>query len=255
MENTLKFNFDGNNSLLQDNSFKLGIVGSRSIIEYTKKNLESLFEELKNYDFTIVSGGMYGVDIYAHNLAIQKGLKTIFVLPCGINTFKKSSLYKLVNSKYSLDKVLFLSEYPENFSARKYTFIERNKIISSISEVLIVAQASIRSGSISTANFAMKNNKTVIAIPFSLDIGQFQGTNLLIDRGASIYLDPFTILKKLNISSERPDLSIIKMLSKEPLTFDNLVKNLDYDPILLQKNLLKLILEGRIIFNGEKYYI
>jgi DNA processing protein len=245
---------DGDKNLLEDSSFKLGVVGSRSIIKYTKNVLEDLFQELKNFDFCIVSGGMYGVDIFSHNLALENNLKTIIVLPQGITSYKNSILYRQLNLK-SNSKFLFVSEYPDNFAPRKYTYIERNKVISCLSEVLLVAQASYKSGSISTAYSTLKQNKKLISVPFSLDNIQFQGTNLLIEKGSKIYLNASSVLSEFNLSDNIVEFQIKDSLSIGSKNIDELQNIIGVNFNLLQKGILKLILEGQIFYDGEKYYL
>ena len=247
-------NLVGDKSLLNESGMRLAIVGSRSILSQTKSLLEDLFSEIRNFDITIVSGGMYGVDIYAHNLALESGMKTIVVLPQGIESYNKSSLYSQLKIKKD-SKTLFVSEYESNFKPRKYTFIERNKVISDLSRVIFIAQASSRSGSISTANFGIKSKKLVVASPFCNHISQFQGTNLLISRGCTIYLNPETILNCFNICSKLAGPTIINSLKESSKSLSELEFLFGTNSALLQKNLLQLILEGKILFDGEKYFV
>ena len=251
MRNQLYYQ-EGNIDLLKDTSFKLGIVGSRSILSYTKNVLENLFIELKNFDFCIVSGGMYGVDIYAHNLALRNNLKTIIVLPQGISTYKDSSLYNQLYLKEN-SNYLMVSEYPDNFLPRKYTYLQRNKIIAELSNVLLIAQASYKSGSISTAFSAIKQNKKLVSVPFSLDTPQFQGTNLLIDKGSKIYLNPSTVLEQFNISERNIEDTIKNILFSKPHSLKDLELCSGIGSGRVQNCVLKLILDGEIFFDGEKY--
>ena len=254
-DNLEKYYFQGNKSLLYEDSYKLAIVGSRSITSYTKDILDNLFYELKNYDFTIISGGMYGVDIYAHNLSLKNNLKTIFVLPQGIESYKKSSLFNQLKIPDNLDNFLFLSKYSSDELPRNYTFLERNKIISNISSCVFVAQAGDKSGSFSTGMHSLKNSKKVFCPPFSLDSIQFQGTNTLISLGASIYLKPTDLLDFFNIDSCNLENEISKLLKNEPKSLQELSNFLGIKVTLLEKNLLNLILRGGILFDGEKYYL
>lgn len=245
---------EGDYELLNINQKKLSIVGSRSILDQSKMVLENLFEELKGLELCIVSGGMYGVDIYAHNLALMQDMKTIFVLPQGIESFKKSSLNKQLKIK-SQSSFLYISDYPSIFSPRKYTFLERNKIIAELSEVTLVAQASIKSGSLSTAFSALKKSKKVIAVPVSLHNPQFQGTNYLISKGCVIYLNPETVLDSLGLKKSNIESQIIEVLRYQPFSIQELAEKFEVSISLVQKNLLKLILEGVISFDGVRYYI
>lgn len=253
-KNLEKYYYEGNKSLLYDSSFKLGIVGSRNMVAYTISILEGLFEELKDFDFTIVSGGMYGVDIFAHNLALKNNLKTICVLPQGIETYKSSSLYSQLKN-VSYDNLLLISEYENEILPRKFTYLERNKLICKLSSVVYVAQAGSISGSISTGLYALKNFTTVICPPFPLDNISFQGTNLLISKGAKIYLKPSDLLEIFGISKISIEDSIYKYLRNQPASFLEICDKCGSDTQIIKKNLLELILKGQIFFDGEKYFL
>lgn len=247
--------FEGDLSLLNENQIKLAIVGSRLILDSTKNYLEDLFLELANFDITIVSGGMYGVDIYSHNLALKNNMKTIVVLPQGIASFKQTNLFYQLKINQS-SKILFTSEYEPEFKPRKYTFIERNKIIAKYSNATLVAQASLKSGSISTALCALKLSKKVLAIPFGLDVTQFQGTNFLFSKGAHVYLSPQSVLEILGFQFSSLEDKILNLIENSTyLSFACLIEKIETNPSVLQKNLLKLILEGRISYDGEKYFL
>jgi len=213
-----------------------------------------LFLELKFHNFCIISGGMYGVDIYAHNLALRHGLKTIVVIPQGINLYLKSYLFKSLKIQ-NLSNILIASKYPDSFSARKYSFIERNKVIVDLSEAVLIVQASEKSGTLSTANYALKLSKSTFSVPTSLENKQFQGTNLIINRGANIYLNPLSILNHFGISTFNLEELIVSKLKISPINFNELINLLDTEHDLLQKSLLKLILEGKIFFDGEYYFL
>lgn len=249
-----KYYYYGNKSLLNDNSLKLGVVGSRNISSYTMGILETLFEELKDFDFTIVSGGMYGVDIYSHNLALKNNLKTICVLPQGIETYRSSSLYSQLRN-VSFENLLLLSEYENNFLPRKYSYLERNKLICKLSSSIFVAQAGTISGSISTGLFALKNSIKVLCPPFPLDNMSFQGTNLLISKGAKIYLKPQDILDIFSLNKKSIEGSILKILINQPSSILEICELCDSNTDLVRKNLLELILKGQIFFDGEKYFL
>lgn len=250
-----KYFFEGNKLLLYDDSYKLAIVGSRSILNYTKYVLEDLFSELKQFNFTIVSGGMYGVDILSHNLALEHNLNTIVVLPQGIESYKKSSLFNQLKLKERKENYLLLSKYQAEVLPRKYTFLERNKVISNISSSVIVAQAGIKSGSFSTGLYSLRNSKKVFCPPFRLDDIQFQGTNYLLKLGADIYLKPTDVLDFYGIDLEKVENNILNCLKTQPSSVLNISKLLKVDIGLVEKSLLNLILKGSILFDGEKYYI
>jgi len=255
MEIPFKYNFYGDKEIIKNNKGNLGIVGSRVILPYTKYILEDLFEEIKHLDITIVSGGMYGVDIYSHNLALFYGMKTVVVLPQGIKSYFSSNLYSQLKIKKN-SKILFLSEYSDFENPKKYTFLARNKIVVNLSDVLLVAQASSKSGSLFSANYALKNNKKLLSVPIGLDNPQFQGTNLLISKGSSIYLNPSSIMDLLEPrKTEDVSNEILRKISKlDSFTLENLVTSPESNVGNYEKGLLKLILEGKIFYSEGIYY-
>lgn len=244
----------GDSKILNDDSLKLAIVGSRSILPYTKEILLELFNELKNFNICIVSGGMYGVDMFSHNLALANNMKTIFVLPQGIDSYKSSSLYSQIKFKPD-SRFLFLSNYSNDNNCKKYMFLERNKHIVNLSNSVLVAQASIKSGSISTGYYAKKVKKKTYCIPFSLENKQFQGTNMLINEGLSIYLNPESILESLNLTYKNLDNLIKETLKMGPLNLEDMLSELGAEYHLVEKSVFKLILKGEIFFDGVNYHL
>lgn len=248
------YNIYGNKDFLnmRDTVF-LGIVGSRSLLSYTTEALEDLFLTLKDLKVCIISGGMYGTDIFAHNLSIRYKIPTIVVLPCGIESYIKSSLFFNLK-KDSLSDYCLVSNYPSNFLARKYSFLERNKIIVDWSDLVLVAQSAEKSGSMFSGNYALKTSKSLYAIPISLERKQFQGNNILISKGAKIYISPKNFSE--NFSKKFiPRCLDFDVLSKLlPAKLDSLCKYLpDYDPTIIEESLLKLILEGKIFYENGIY--
>lgn len=247
------YNYFGNKEILQNNTNFLGVVGSRSITPYTKSVLNNLFSGLAGLDITIVSGGMYGVDIYSHNLALTNNLKTIVVLPCGINCYTSSKLYKELKIK-DYDRVVFYSKYPSNQESRKYTFLERNKIIANLSTSVLIAQAGMKSGTMYTASYCLRISKKLFAIPSGLDQVQFQGTNHLISKGANIYLGPKSIIDLYGLEKDTKfeDISFIDKING--FTFNEILQITNLNQNTIQKNLLKLILEGKIFQVEGRYF-
>jgi len=255
MFNFTGYNFDGEESLIGKDSQNvyLAILGSRSILDYTKELLESLFEELSRYkNLVIVSGGMYGVDLLAHNLSLKYSLGTIVFLPCGIDTYKKSFLYKSLKVN-STSKILLVSKYPYNNNSRRYTYLERNRGIIDFSKVVLIAQSGLKSGSIYSGNYSLKVRKPTFCVPISLNHQQFLGNNILISKGAKIFIDCRTLLNELEIQENILDISLlIKFL---PRNFEELVENFrEYDPDEIEKTLLEGILRGDLIFENGRFF-
>lgn len=187
----------GNYHFLDNQSLKcIGIVGSRLILDYTKDVLEELIQILKNYKVCVVSGGMYGVDLYVHNLCIQNNIPTILIIPFSISYYLKSSLYKDLQNN-DLSKFCIVSQSEESSLIRKFTFLKRNKLIVDSSDLILIAQSGIKSGSIYSGNYSLKCKKITYCIPNNINQKKFQGNNYLISKGSHIYLGPISIINKL----------------------------------------------------------
>jgi len=143
-------------------------------MEFTKK----LIEEISPLNPIIVSGFAYGVDIYAHQMAMEFGLQTIGVLAHGLN-----QIYPKVHKKY-MAKIEqnggFLTEFWSTSNPDKENFIKRNRIVAGISEATIVIESAERGGSLVTANLANDYNRDVFAVPGRTTDKYSQGCNNLI---------------------------------------------------------------------------
>ena len=134
-------------------------------------------------------------------------------------------------------------------------FLERNRVIVKLADLVLVAQASLKSGSISTGWYSKKISKKTLCIPFSLENRQFQGTNYLIDAGLSVYLNPNSVLQNLNLTSQNTEISIKDLLKEGPVSFEKLLAETGQEYSLIENKLLKLILEGEIFYDGKYYSI
>jgi DNA processing protein len=123
-----------------------------------------------------------GIDTCGHRGAIKGGGKTIAVLGSGVDICSPASNRKLMNE--IVEDGLLISEYSPGAHATKYTFPQRNRIISGISNATVVVEAGISSGSLITAELAAEQGKDVYAIPGNIDSPYSIGTNKLIKEGA-----------------------------------------------------------------------
>jgi|GEM_PF-1389847 len=177
--------YEGDYSLLSKNYKKIAIVGSRKPENKTIRFIESFFEKYSDLikNFVVVSGLAVGVDSLIHKYSLDNNIKTIAVLGNGIFYY-----YPSVNKELQLKiskKGLLLAEYPDNISPKKYYFPYRNRIISLISDIVVVFQASEKSGSIITGRYALEFGKELI-VPF-LGFGySFSGSKKLINSGGKL---------------------------------------------------------------------
>jgi len=184
----------GNRELF--NTRMLGIVGARLMSSYGNHSLNKLIPPLLKEKFTIVSGLAKGVDISAHQIAMERGGNTIAVLGSGF-----FQIYPKEHLSYA-EKIashhLLLSEYPPYTPPTRWNFPLRNRIISGLSEGVIIIEAKEKSGSLITADQAMEQGREVFAVPGSILSETSKGTNALIQQGAKLVTSHHDILEELS---------------------------------------------------------
>ncbi|MGN1457607.1 MAG: DNA-processing protein DprA [Acutalibacteraceae bacterium] len=177
------------------------IVGTRHSTITGRKTAFSLAYDLAKSGAVIVSGGAMGIDAQAHLGAIQAGGKTVCVLGCGINYDYLPSMEN-IRSEISKHGAL-ISEYPPDYPPTKFTFPKRNRIISGISDCTVVVEAGKTSGALITAKEAAKQNRTIFAVPGSIESQSAVGSNLLIQEGAKILLSAENIIDWYNSENQK----------------------------------------------------
>ena len=149
----------GNIKLL-DSLKKISIIGSRNCSEYGKIVTQKLSYMLAKKDYTIVSGMAKGIDSYAHKGALTAQGNTIAILGSGVNYIYPEEKKRLYN-KILEQNGLILSEYGIDTKPIPEYFPARNRLISGISDKILITEASKKSGTMITANFAIEQGKTV----------------------------------------------------------------------------------------------
>lgn len=167
----------GDLSLLE--SASIAVAGSRKIDSRSSAWLADILSQCGSR--TIVSGLALGADAVAHRTALKLGVPTIAVLPSGINNIAPRSHTKLAAEIVDSGGLL-LSAYAPNSGARRHTFVERNKIIAHLGDLLIVPQCARHSGTMHTVDFARALNKPVVVQNANYSGNQF----ILSDYSAAI---------------------------------------------------------------------
>lgn len=188
----------GNPSLIKE-EVKVGVVGSRRVSSYGRSVTLRLARELAEQDIVIVSGLALGIDSIAHRAALEVKGKTIAVLPCGLDRVYPASHTTLAKEILSNDGLL-ISEYPPGTNPQKYQFIARNRLISGLSDGVLITEAASKSGSLHTANFALDQGKQVFAVPGNITSDLSAGTNNLIRAGATPVTGSNDIFEALNLA-------------------------------------------------------
>lgn len=157
---------------------KIAIVGTRRPINYTKE-ITAKLSKILSKKYVIVSGGAMGVDAIAHSNAKE----TIMVSPAGLDKIYPKTNEALI--KNIAKNHLIITKYPNGYMPRKYSFIQRNEIVVSISDFIIITQADLNSGSLRSYEIAKRLNKKVFIIPHR--IGESEGTNQLAKEAEVIW--------------------------------------------------------------------
>lgn len=165
-------NFDFRNRKL------ISIVGTRQVTAYGTEFCKKLLEELALFNPIIVSGFAYGVDIVAHQTALEQQLQTVGVLAHGLNQIYPKSHKKYVGKMKQNGG--FLTEFWSNSNPDKENFVKRNRIVAGMSEATIVIESAEKGGSLITANLANDYNRDVFAVPGRTTDKYSQGCNELI---------------------------------------------------------------------------
>ncbi len=183
----------GNEEIL--NKFGLAIVGSRNCTSYGENIAKSLAYNLSKYKINVISGMAKGIDSAAHIGAIIGKGKTIAVLGSGFNHIYPEENIELLKKIIKSGGVV-ITEYSEDVLPIPKNFPKRNRIISGLSQGVIVVEAGKRSGSLITAEIALDEGKEVFAIPGNVTSKTSKGTNGLIKDGAKLVENVIDILEE-----------------------------------------------------------
>jgi DNA processing protein len=189
----------------------VAIVGSRNPTEYGRQTTYDLAYQLAQAGVCIVSGLAYGIDAIAHQAAVDAKAPTIAVLGCGLDRIYPAGHRQLALK--ILEHGALVSEHSEGTPALRHHFPARNRIIAGLGQAIIVTEANASSGALITANFALEQNRLVMAVPGNITSPRSAGPNNLIKAGAIPVTDSSDVLAALDLeaSSTKP----VKADSKE----------------------------------------
>lgn len=184
----------------------VAIVGSRKTTDYGRWAAKTLGNKLAAAGAVVVSGMAAGIDTNAHWGAIEAGgedgKRTIAVLGCGVDVCYPKTNRNLWDEiqKYGL----VLSEYPPGTQPTKYTFPQRNRIISGLSQATVVVQAPGSSGALITAEMAAEQGRNVYAVPGNINSAYHFGSNKLLRDGAMPLVVLDDLLEDLGLHQKNP---------------------------------------------------
>lgn len=243
----------------------LAVVGTRKMTSYGREVTEQLVSGLVAEGFVIVSGLALGIDAVAHKVAVERGGTTIAVLGCGVDCcYPKENEW--LYQKILEGGGLILSQFPLGQKPSRGTFPARNRVISGISQGVIVTEAGADSGALITAHYAKEQGKPIFAVPGLITSHQSKGALSLLKGGAFLvqsvedvfqYFGGSGTPKKakelfidvLDISPQEKD--ILRLLQQENLHIDDVSRKTGLPMPALNQIISFLELQGLVRNLGE----
>lgn len=173
----------------------ISVVGTREPSEYGILAVKQLVPLLVSHGFAIVSGLARGIDTWAHRVTVEHGGKTVAVLAGGIRHIyppENASLAERITTTGAV-----ISENPATYRVYPSDFLKRNRIVAGLSVATIVIEGKDKSGTFSTANYAVTLGRDVYAVPGRIDSPLSYAPNKLISLGARIITEPIEVANEL----------------------------------------------------------
>jgi DNA processing protein len=253
-------------TLNAEDQFAVAIVGTRLATAYGKEVARQLATELARNRITVISGLARGIDLLAHQAALDAGGRTIAVLGCGVDVTYPPEARKF--SEPIIQHGALISEYPLGTAPDASNFPPRNRIISGMSLGTIVIEAGLESGALITSAFALEQGRDVFAVPGNIYSKSSQGTNRLIQQGAKLVTRIEDILEELHLErvsqqqetrellpEDETERIVWSALSHEPTHVDELRRTLDLPVSTISSTLIVMELKGLARHVGGMNYI
>ncbi|NLK20749.1 MAG: DNA-protecting protein DprA [Epulopiscium sp.] len=204
----------------------LAVVGPRKCSEYGIRVTRKLVYDLVSKGFGIISGLAQGIDTEAHKATIEADGILVSIVANGVDICYPAFNKKLMESIEKRGTII--SEYPPGTKPMPWFFPARNRIISGLSQGIIVIEAEEKSGALITADLALEQGKEVYAVPGSIFNSTSKGTNKLIQQGAKLVMNVEDILEEISIkpmdkrenTSQYKDKTIGTLAMEENLVYD-----------------------------------
>lgn len=254
----------------KDDLFKkvTAIVGSRQITKYGRSVVEKIMPEIVFQKSIVISGFMYGVDTEAHQKCLELGGKTIAVLGSGLDEYYPKENDKLY-TEILKNEGLVISEYEPDVKPTTWTFPQRNRIVSGLTNTsVVIVEAGIKSGSLITAKLALEQKRKILAVPGMINSKMSEGTNWLIKTGGAkiltqaidIFEDKIAMPTQENLFKDYSNLSdveriIIDLLENEAMTSDELCQIIKKNISEISTALSMMLMKDLLTEEDGKFYI
>jgi DNA processing protein len=234
---------------------KVAIVGSRRSTAYGQQIAHRLAADLSRAGVIVISGLAFGIDVAAHRGALEAGGSTIAILATPLN--RVSPVSHINVARQILERGTIMSEYPAGAPVFAGNFVIRNRIISGLSDIVVIPEAVLKSGALHTARFALEQGKTVMAVPGNINRPASEGCNNLIKSGAVPVTSADDIFFALKIkpdknrvpkpfSGSRQEAAVIELMKQGITAQDELALAAKLDGRVLSSALTMLEISGHI---------
>lgn len=242
----------------------VAIVGTRKPSAYGRDVTTMLASELARRGVVIVSGMALGVDAIAHRAAIDAGGTTIAVQANGLDRLTPHTNRQL-GMDIAASGGAIISEYEPGVLPQLFTFPQRNRIVSGISDAVLITEAAARSGTLNTANHALRQGKDVFVVPGNITSPLSAGCNALIKQGAMPVTSADDILEiiapkiknkqiHLPLGENPTQTKIIQLIQSGVRDGDEIQKQSGVDPSEFLSELTMLEIDGVIKALGANHW-
>lgn len=254
--------------LKSSDNLGIAVVGARKASPYGLAVAEKLAKDLAAVGVTVISGMARGIDSAAHKGALAGDGRTIAVLGCGVDIVYPKENRRLMDEIISNGAII--SEFPPGTAPEPWRFPVRNRVISGLSRGIVVVEATERSGALITADFALDQNRDVMAVPGNVVNVLSRGTHRLIKQGARLVEGAGDVLDELGVErlfpvQETENEGTLKMsgeeevlyglLSFEPVSLDEIIARSGLLPQKVMAALMYLELKGLVRHMPGKFYV
>lgn len=255
--------------VLPDHDALISVVWSRKHSSYAQSCLEKILPEMIRHGYVIVSGGAYGIDALAHEIALKNGGQTIVVFGAGVNVTYPTTHARLFEAVIAWGGAL-VSQFPLGMLSEPYNFPMRNAVVAGMSRGTLIAEAWEDSGTLITARLALECNRDVFVIPADITREGARGSNALIRDGlgklimsADDILSEYQIVdKQLSLlTTLKPDFTdpiqenLYEILCRDSCGIDILVDQSGHEISLVMNALGSMEIEGIVENSGGIYRV
>ncbi len=214
----------------------IAIVGSRKADHYGLSTAEQLGSQLSKAQVCVVSGLARGIDAQAHRGALEGVGGTIAVQGCGIDQIYPRENRKLAEQILAHERGCILSEFPLGSPPIGWHFPQRNRIISGLSQGVVIVQAAVKSGAFITVETALEQGRDVFAVPGQINNPLSAGPNRFLQEGARLITSGADVLDEYGQNSlfaaadtptatmtlTKEEEQVLQYVTAEPITIEEL---------------------------------